>query len=154
MPDVDFLVIGAGPAGWACARGLRQLGVDGTVLLVGRELDAPYDRTLGSKGYLAGAVTDAEALLSSSDSWAEDKIDLLTGTSAMALDLSARAVQLSDGRTLSFGAACLATGSHIRRLQLDGGGLGGVHYLRTLRNSASIRADAENAEHVVLVGGS
>src|SRR5260370_32555869 len=72
----------------------------------------------------------------------------------MAVELSVRAVQLSGGRTLWFGDACLATGSHIRRLRLDGGGLGGVHYLRTLRNSASIRADAENAEHVVLVGGS
>jgi 3-phenylpropionate/trans-cinnamate dioxygenase ferredoxin reductase subunit len=37
---------------------------------------------------------------------------------------------------------------------VDGGQLEGIHYLRTFGNSDAIRADAENAETVVLVGGS
>ena len=42
----------------------------------------------------------------------------------------------------------------MRRLRVDGAQLSGIHYLRTLGNSDAIRADAEQAEHVVLVGGS
>ena len=61
MPDIDFLVVGGGAAGWSCATTLRQLGADGSVVLVGRELDAPYDRTLCSKSYLAGTAVDADA---------------------------------------------------------------------------------------------
>jgi 3-phenylpropionate/trans-cinnamate dioxygenase ferredoxin reductase subunit len=149
VPDVDFLVVGGGAAGWSCATTLRQLDANGSVMLVGRELDAPYDRTLCSKSYLAGVTTEEESLLSP----VED-IELLTGTSAMSLDLSDRTVRLSDKRTLSFGQLCLATGANVRRLQLEGGGLQGVHYLRTLRNAAAIRRDLADAEQVVLVGGS
>ena len=48
----------------------------------------------------------------------------------------------------------LATGANVRRLRVDGGDLDGIHYLRALANADAIRADAEDAEHVVLVGGS
>jgi 3-phenylpropionate/trans-cinnamate dioxygenase ferredoxin reductase subunit len=42
----------------------------------------------------------------------------------------------------------------VRRLRVDGGQLEGIHYLRTLGTSDTIRADAEQAERVVLIGGS
>jgi 3-phenylpropionate/trans-cinnamate dioxygenase ferredoxin reductase component len=48
----------------------------------------------------------------------------------------------------------LATGANVRRLRVDGGDLEGIHYLRALGNATSIRADAEEAERVVLIGGS
>ena len=149
MPEIDFLVVGGGAAGWSCATTLRQLGAEGSVVLVGRELDAPYDRTLCSKSYLAGTAADADALLAPLQD-----IELLTATSVMGLDLGDRTVRLSDKRTLSFGQVCLVTGANVRRLQLEGGGLEGVHYLRTLRNAAAIRKDLADAERIVLVGGS
>ena len=52
--DVDVLIIGGGLAGAACATELREEGFDGSILLVGRELDPPYDRPPVSKGYLQG----------------------------------------------------------------------------------------------------
>ena len=42
----------------------------------------------------------------------------------------------------------------VRRLKLDGSQLEGIHYLRALDNAESLRRDAEQAEHVVCVGGS
>ena len=44
MRSVDHLLIGGGIASATCARTLREHGADGSVLLVGRELDAPYHR--------------------------------------------------------------------------------------------------------------
>ena len=41
----------------------------------------------------------------------------------------------------------------MRRLRADGGDLDGIHYLRAFGNSDAIRADAEQAERVVLIGG-
>ena len=58
------------------------------------------------------------------------------------------------GEELSFGQAVLATGANVRRLRVDGAELEGIHYLRALGNADAIRADAEDAERVVLVGGS
>src|SRR5262245_29060017 len=48
----------------------------------------------------------------------------------------------------------MATGANVRRVRVDGCDLDGIHYLRTLGNRDSIRADVENAERVVLIGGS
>ena len=55
-PDrkVDHLLIGGGLAAASCARWLREEGADGSVLLVGREPDPPYNRPPLSKGYLRG----------------------------------------------------------------------------------------------------
>ena len=52
--NVDFLLIGGGLAAGNCARWLRRSGADGSILLVGREPDLPYDRPPLSKSYLAG----------------------------------------------------------------------------------------------------
>ena len=48
----------------------------------------------------------------------------------------------------------MATGANVRRLRVEGAQLGGIHYLRALGNADAIRADAQEAERVVLVGGS
>ena len=44
----------------------------------------------------------------------------------------------------------LATGANVRRLRVPGAELEGIHYLRALGNADAIRADAEDAERVVL----
>ena len=72
----------------------------------------------------------------------------------MKLDAEARTATLSTKEEVGFGKALLATGANVRRLRVDGGDLEGIHYLRALGNAASIRADAEQAERVVLIGGS
>jgi 3-phenylpropionate/trans-cinnamate dioxygenase ferredoxin reductase subunit len=54
---------------------------------------------------------------------------------------------------VQFGQALLATGANVRRLNVPGAELEGIHYLRTLGNSDSIREDAAG-KRVVLVGGS
>ena len=42
----------------------------------------------------------------------------------------------------------------VRRLQVDGTQLDGIHYLRAFGNADAIRAELDGAEHVVCVGGS
>jgi 3-phenylpropionate/trans-cinnamate dioxygenase ferredoxin reductase subunit len=72
----------------------------------------------------------------------------------MKLDPGARTARLSTKEDVSFGRALLATGANVRRLRVDGADLEGIHYLRALGNSDAIRADADEAERVVVVGGS
>jgi 3-phenylpropionate/trans-cinnamate dioxygenase ferredoxin reductase subunit len=86
--------------------------------------------------------------------WDEQNIELMTRTSVTALDVNERVATLQSGDEVRFGQALLATGSNVRRLRVDGCHLEGIHYLRTFGNADAIRADAEQAENVVLVGGS
>jgi len=151
--SVDFLLIGGGAASANCARWLRRKGAEGSILLVGREPDLPYDRPPLSKGYLRGSEDRTGVLVHNADWYAEQQIEALTRTSAMKLDLAARTVKLSDKQEVGFGQALLATGANVRRLNVPGAELEGIHYLRTFGNSDAIREDAAG-KRVVLIGGS
>jgi 3-phenylpropionate/trans-cinnamate dioxygenase ferredoxin reductase subunit len=152
--SVDYLLIGGGLATGNCARWLREAGGDGSILLVGREPDAPYNRPELSKGYLRGEEPREDVLFRPDDWWAEQNIELMRRTSVTGLDVNERVAKLQNGDEVRFGQALLATGSNVRRLRVDGCDLEGLHYLRTFGNSDAIRSDAEKAEKVVLIGGS
>ncbi len=55
---------------------------------------------------------------------------------------------------MEFEKALIATGANVNILRVEGAELEGIHYLRAFGNSDAIRADAEKAERVVLIGGS
>jgi 3-phenylpropionate/trans-cinnamate dioxygenase ferredoxin reductase component len=154
VADADVLVVGAGAAGAAVAETLRADGFEGSIVLAGRELAPPYERPPASKEYLRGDASAEDAYLRPESFWAEQGIDLRTRTSVMKLDTEARVATLSTKDELSYGSAVIATGANVRRLRVDGAALEGIHYLRALGNADAIRADAEAAERVVLVGGS
>ena len=151
----DVLIVGAGAAGSACAEALaRDRSFSGSVLLVGREQDPPYERPPASKGYLRGESSREDAYLHPAEWYAEKGIELLTRTSVMKLDTETRVAKLSTKEEVEYGSAVLATGANVRRLRVPGAELEGIHYLRALGNSDAIRADAAEASRVVLVGGS
>jgi 3-phenylpropionate/trans-cinnamate dioxygenase ferredoxin reductase subunit len=151
---VDHLLIGGGLASANCARWLREEGADGAVLVVGREPDPPYNRPNCSKGYLRGEEERSEAYFRPDAWWGEQDIEVLTRTSVTALDPAARTAKLSSGEQLQWSQVLLATGANVRRLNVPGCELEGINYLRTLGNADAVRADAAEAEHVVLIGGS
>ena len=154
MREVDHLLIGGGLAAASCAAKLREEGADGSILLVGREPDPPYDRPPLSKDYLRGESERGDAFVHAEDWWEENEVDLLTRTSVMTLDTAERVATLSSKEEVRFGKALLATGANVRRLRVDGCELDGIHYLRAFANSDAIREDAPKAERVVLIGGS
>jgi 3-phenylpropionate/trans-cinnamate dioxygenase ferredoxin reductase subunit len=150
---VDYALIGGGLAAGNCARWLRESGADGSILLIGREPDLPYNRPPCSKGYLQGKESRDDTLFRPAEWYGEQQVEALTRVSVKSLDLSERSVELSDGREVSFDKALVATGAGVRRLSVPGAELEGIHYLRTLGNSDTIRADAAG-KRVVLIGGS
>jgi 3-phenylpropionate/trans-cinnamate dioxygenase ferredoxin reductase subunit len=152
--QVDALIVGGGAAGAACAEALHDGGFAGDIVLVGREPDPPYERPPASKAYLAGTQDRAACLFHDAAWYAKRSIELASRTSVMRLDTAARTATLSTKEVVDYGVALLATGANVRRLRVDGGQLEGIHYLRTLATSDAIRADADAAERVVLVGGS
>ena len=152
--EVDFLLIGGGQASASCAAELRQRGAEGSILLVGREPEPPYERPPISKEYLRGEADRADAHVKPLPWYEENAVELRTGVNAMSLDPEARTVKLQGGEEVAFKQALLATGALVNILRVEGAENEGIHYLRAFGNSDAIRADAEAAEHVVLIGGS
>jgi 3-phenylpropionate/trans-cinnamate dioxygenase ferredoxin reductase subunit len=151
---VDFLLVGGGMASAHCAAELRRRGSEGSVLLVGREPEPPYERPPLSKDYLAGRAGREEAYVNAPSWYEENGVELLTGRNVMSLDPQGRTAKLQGGEGVAFEKALLATGAMVNILRVDGAENEGIHYLRAFGNADAIRADAEGAEHVVLIGGS
>jgi 3-phenylpropionate/trans-cinnamate dioxygenase ferredoxin reductase component len=151
---VDILLIGGGLASANCARWLREEGFDGSVLLVGREPDPPYNRPPCSKGYMQGKEAREETFFRPNEWWNENDLELALRTSVMKLDAGGRVATLSNKDEVRFEQALIATGANVRRLPVEGSDEEGIHYLRTLRNADTIRADVEESDRVVLIGGS
>jgi 3-phenylpropionate/trans-cinnamate dioxygenase ferredoxin reductase subunit len=152
--EVDFLLIGGGMASAHCASELRRRGAEGSILLAGRESDPPYERPPLSKDYLRGDAERADAFVNSPEWYEDNDVELLTGVNVMSLDLGTRTAKLQGHDGVTFGKALVATGAMVNILRVPGGENEGIHYLRTFGTSDAIRADAEKAEHVVLIGGS
>ncbi len=151
---VDFLIVGGGMAGAHCAAELRRRGAEGSVLLAGREPEPPYERPPLSKEYLRGEAERSDAYVNPPSWYEENEVELLSGTNVMSLDPEARTAKLQGGDEIGFDKALIATGAMVNILRVEGAENEGIHYLRAFGNSDAIRADAEAAEHVVLIGGS
>ena len=153
--SVDFLLIGGGMASAHCASELRKQGEEGSVLLVGREHDPPYERPPLSKEYMRGESKREDAYVNSAQWYEENGVELMMGKSVMSLDAGERTAKIQGEGVVEFGKAVVATGARVNILHhLEGARLDGIHYLRVLDNSDAIREEAKGADHVVLVGGS
>jgi 3-phenylpropionate/trans-cinnamate dioxygenase ferredoxin reductase subunit len=152
--QVEFLLIGGGMASAHCAAELRRRGAEGWILLVGREPEPPYERPPISKEYLRGDAGREDAHVNPPSWYEENGIELLTGRNVMSLDTEPRTAKIQGGEEVAFEKALFGTGAMVNILRVEGAENEGIHYLRAFGNADAIRADAEGAEHVVLIGGS
>ncbi len=150
----EFLLIGGGMASANCAAELRQRGAEGDIMLVGREPEPPYERPPLSKEYLRGEAERSDAYVNAPEWYEENGVELRTKTNVMSLDTEARTAKLQGGDVVAYDKALIATGANVNLLRVEGAELEGIHYLRAFGNSDAIRADAEKAKKVVLIGGS
>ncbi|MEN9683501.1 MAG: hypothetical protein RLZZ427_1252 [Pseudomonadota bacterium] len=149
----DVLIVGAGQGGAGAAIQLRQQGFTGSVGMIGREAEPPYERPPLSKEYMLGDKTFDRLYIRQPDFWAGKDIDLVLGTEVTAIDPAARSVRLSDGRSATYGDVIWATGGDPRRLTIPGAALPGVHGVRTRDDADAILGELAGVTRVVVIGG-
>lgn len=148
-----IVIIGASLAGAKATEALRKEGYDGRLLMFGQEAQPPYLRPPLSKEYLRGE-SSVEKVLVHPDAWyAEQQIELHLSTPVRAIEPATREVVVDNGERVPFDRLLIATGVAPRRLDIPGGDLTGVHYLRTLDDADAIRQSAAGAHRVIVIGG-
>lgn len=153
MPHFDVLIVGGGQAGAYAAIQLRQQGFVGTVAIVGRENELPYERPPLSKEYLLGDKEWERLLIRPASFWQEKAIALLLGLKVTAVQPTARQVTMHDGSSLGYGKLIWATGGEPRRLACPGTDLKGVHVVRTRAHADAILGQLSDVSRAVIVGG-
>ncbi len=148
-----IVIIGAGHAGGTAAALLRQYDFQGPITLIGEEPIPPYQRPPLSKAWLKGEA-DADSLaLKPLEFYAQNKIDFRPNVRVTAIDRQAKGLTLSDGTSLSYDIAILATGARPIRLSIPGADLDGVLELRTAADAEALKASLGPGKTVAIVGG-
>lgn len=152
MPPAKYLLVGGGLASGQAAKQLRARDPGGHITLISDEPHLPYDRPPLSKEFLRGQKPRDQLFFDPERAFLDRNISLILGTAARRLNMADKTVTLADGRTLGFDKALLATGGRPLRLAVPGEDLVGVHYLRTIEDSAAIGAEAGQGKRAVLIG--
>jgi 3-phenylpropionate/trans-cinnamate dioxygenase ferredoxin reductase component len=147
-----IVIAGAGHAAGQLVASLRQKKFSGEIVLIGEESWLPYQRPPLSKKFLAGEMP-AERLYVKPPSFYEDPAVTVTlGTRIERIQRDRHSLELSNGDSQPYDKLVLAVGARVRRLQLPGSDLPGIHYLRTIDDVLAIRQDMQGRQRLVIVG--
>ena len=151
----DIVIVGTGHGGAQAAIALRQQGFAGSILMIGRDSEPPYERPPLSKEYLAGEKPFERMLIRPPEFWAERGIGLRLETMISKVDPETKTLTVAGGETVPYGTLIWAAGGDPRRLACPGAQLGGIHAVRDKADTDRLRSelDAEARQAVVVGGG-
>ena len=153
MTQDTIAIIGAGHAGGRGAEAMRQAGFLGNIILVGEEVYVPYERPPLSKELLATDADVDQVFCNPVDYYARNGIELRLETRANAINRAAKTVALDSGETIAYDRLLIVTGGRVRHLNCPGAELEGVHYIRAIPDTLSLRPVLKEGARVVVVGG-
>ena len=145
-----FVIIGGGPAGLSAAETLRQANYTGEILIISKDSELPYDRTVLSKWVPADV---SKIHLRSKDFLTEYDIDVKTNSSITAINNKQKSVVLNDGTNLNYDKLLIATGSIANIPPIPGVDLPHVHSLRSWDDLQKVTEKVPKSNNIVIVGG-
>lgn len=149
----DVVIVGGGQGGSSAAVYLRQQGFTGSIAMIGREHEPPYERPPLSKDYLLGEKPFEKLLIRPLDYWEKHGVELILGAEAVAVDAAGRTVSLADGRDIGFGDLIWATGGDPRALNCPGSELPGIHAIRDRADIDAILGELPGVDRIAIAGG-
>ncbi len=149
----DVVIVGAGHGGAQVAVMLRTQKFEGSIAIVGDEPELPYERPPLSKEYFAGEKEFERIQLRPAKYCDERDVTMLLGKRVVSVDSSAHRVTTDGGETIGYGKLVWATGGRPRMLPIPGGDLPGVQGVRTRADADAMKAAAETAKQIVVIGG-
>jgi NAD(P)H-nitrite reductase large subunit len=152
MESTTYLIVGGGVAGTTAASTIRQHDSQGRIVILADELHPLYSR-VALPSYLRGKTTYDRVFLKDAQFYDTQRIELVTGVRAVALDATEKCVTLQNGDRWGYESLLLATGAQPRTWHVPGAKLTGVLPLRTVDQATEIITRIHQAKHVTVVGG-
>ena len=152
--QADVVIVGAGHGGAQCAIALRQNGFAGSIAMIGRESEPPYERPPLSKEYFAREKTFDRLYIRPPAFWGEKDIALHLGVEVIAVDPAKKTLSLSNGDTAQYGHLVWAAGGDPRKLSCPGAELAGVHAVRTREDCDRLMGEIDGGvKNIAVIGG-
>ena len=154
MDRAEVVIVGSGHGGAQAAIALRQQGFEGSILMIGRDPEPPYERPPLSKEYLARDKPFERIMIRPAAFWEERQVMLRPGSIVTGVDPQAHTLKLASGEEVGYGTLIWAAGGDPRRLSCSGADLSGVHAIRDKADVDRLMGELDNgARRVVVIGG-
>jgi NAD(P)H-nitrite reductase large subunit len=148
----EYLIIGNSAAGIAAGREIRRREPRGRITILSDEKSFGYSRVMLPL-YIAGKIGKRGMIIAMKDDYASINIKLLRDDPALSIDPKEQRVFTRKGIHFAYDQLLVATGSSPRTLNVPGGDLPGIHYLRKIGDADGIRKDLSSTPGPVLVIG-
>jgi 3-phenylpropionate/trans-cinnamate dioxygenase ferredoxin reductase subunit len=131
---------------------LRQKKFRGRIVLIGEESFLPYQRPPLSKKFLAGEMPAERLYVKPPAFYADHDVEVMLDTRIERIDRQDKLVVDGSGRSTGYDRLVLALGARARRLDLPGVELGGIHYLRNVKDVRGIQQGISAGRRLCIVG--
>ena len=148
---MDYIVVGAGPAGVVAAESLRKYDPGGNVAIIGDEPEPPYSR-MAIPYYLIKRIDEAGTYLRKDASHYSDLGIEVVEDRVSGVDTDSHSINLESGGARSYDRLVIATGASAITPPIPGVDLPGVYNCWTLEDARNIIKLMEPGNSIVLIG--
>lgn len=148
---MNYVIIGAGPAGVIAAETIRKHDAGGSITLIGNEGEPPYSRMALPYLLIEKIEEHGTHLRQTKNHYNDLNIDYMHAH-VRSIDPDANMVLFDDGQSLPYDQLLLATGARPIKPPVKGLKTPGVHTCWTLQDAREINKLATSGAHVVLMG--
>ena len=148
----NLVIVGTGQSAAQCVLTLIRNKFKGQITLVGAEKHLPYQRPPLSKEYLSDEVTLKRVYMKTKEFFDQNDVKIISSTQVISIDRNKKSLDLSRGGNLSYEKLVLATGSRVRKLDVEGSHLSNISYLRTIEEANKLKEYFKFGKKLVVIG--
>ena len=148
---MNYVILGAGPAGVTAAEAIRSLDKTGKITMIGGDPEPPYSR-MAIPYLLHGSIKEQGTYLRQDAKHYESLNILYQHGKAGGVDVKAKQLFLAGGEAIPYDKLLIATGASPIIPKVPGTNLPGVHSCWTMADAREILKLADKGAPVVLVG--
>jgi len=148
---MNYVIIGAGPAGVVAAETLRKRDASADITMISGEGPSPHSR-MAIPYYLTGKIEESGTYLRKTDGHFDSLNIKIIADRVASVDPKGAVIKLESGDTISYDKLLIASGATPVRPPVPGLDNPGVHHCWTLEDTRHIIEKAASGSDVVLMG--
>ena len=148
----NLVIVGGGQSAAQCVLTLKRNAFKNKITLISEEKHIPYQRPPLSKEYLSDEVTLDRVYMKSKEFYDQNNVEIISSTKVIAIDRNKKSLTLSNTENLQYENLVLATGSRVRKLEVEGSHLSNINYLRTIEEADQLKKYFKLGKKLVVIG--